>query len=179
METILTLDRAILVAIGKWRSPVLNRAATDVTSLGSPTVAIMFAVVSFTVLWVLRDRIGAARVITATVGAQIWVQIIKRILERPRPTILPYLVEFSGFSFPSGHTLVATAAYGTLAAVLCRHVRGSGARIAISIPFWTVVILVALSRVYLGVHYPSDTAGGVLMGLGWFYLAKYLWRDRA
>jgi membrane-associated phospholipid phosphatase len=125
------LDEAILHALAKSRSPWLNRAMADITSLGSPTVIILISVAAFSLLWIAQNRRGAARVVTAAAGAEIWLEIIKRVFERPRPTLVPYMVEFTGFSFPSGHALVATAVYGTLAAVACSYLQQRRARIAI------------------------------------------------
>jgi len=169
------LDEAILRAFADWRTPWLNKAATDLTSLGSMTVAALVSVTAFTLLWIIpRDRVGATRMVTAFAGAQIWVEVLKRILQRPRPTIIPHLVESAGFSFPSGHALVATVTYGTLAAIACRYVRQPPARLAIRLICWTIAGLVAISRVYLGVHYPSDVLGGVLLGIAWLLItSKY------
>jgi hypothetical protein len=68
---------------------------------------ILISVTAFTLLWIIAgDRVGAAKIVTAAAGAEMLVEVIKRILQHPRPTIVPYLVEFSGFSYPSGHALV-------------------------------------------------------------------------
>ena len=171
------LDEAILRLFADWRSPWLNIAATNVSSLGSATVMILVSVSAFSLLWIIaRDRTGAAKVVIAAAGAQTCVEIIKRLFERPRPGIVPYLVEFTGFSYPSGHALVATATYGTLAAVACSYVKQRRGRVAIRLICWTIVVLVALSRIYLGVHYPSDVVGGVLLGIAWLCFTTYLWR---
>jgi undecaprenyl-diphosphatase len=148
----------------------------DITSLGSPTVIILISVAAFSLLWIAQNRRGAARVVTAVAGAEIWLEIIKRVFERPRPTLVPYMVEFTGFSFPSGHALVATAVYGTLAAVACSYLQQRRARIAIRLICWTIVAIVSVSRIYLGIHYPTDVTGGVLLGMAWLYLTAYAWR---
>jgi undecaprenyl-diphosphatase len=171
------LDDAILRAFAEWRTPWLNRAAADVSSLGSMTVIILISVTAFTLLWIIAgDRVGAAKIVTAAAGAEMLVEVIKRLLQHPRPTIVPYLVEFSGFSYPSGHALVATATYGTLSVIACGYVRQRRGRIAIRSIAWTLAGLVAISRVYLGVHYPSDVLGGVLIGIACLYIVAYLWR---
>ena len=171
------LDKAILLALADWRTPWLNKAAADVSSLGSTTVIALFSVTAFTLLWIIgRDRRGAAQIATAAAGAEIWVEVLKRVLEYPRPAVVPHLVEFTGFSYPSGHALVATATYGTLAAIACGYVQQRSGRIAIRLICWTAVGLVAVSRIYLGVHYPSDVLGGVLFGIAWLLVTAYLWR---
>lgn len=171
------LDEAILRALAEWRTPWLNRAMADLSSLGSTTVVVLISVTAFSLLWIIaQDRVGAAKIATAAAGAEMWVEIIKRLLERPRPTTIPYLVEFTGSSYPSGHALVAAATYGMLAAVACRHVQQDRGRVAIRLICWMIAGLVAISRVYLGVHYPSDVVGGVLLGIVWLYFTAYLWR---
>jgi membrane-associated phospholipid phosphatase len=170
------LNNAILVGMAEWRSLWLNRALIDITSLGSMTIAFLISAAAFAVLWTIpRNRGGAATIVTATVGAEIWVEILKRIFREARPTTVAYLVEFTGFSFPSGHAMVATATYGALAAVTCGYIHRPSGRIAVQSIRWTLVALVAISRVYLGVHYPTDVAGGVLFGMAWLYLTMKIW----
>jgi undecaprenyl-diphosphatase len=170
------LDEAILLALAQWRRPWLNRMMMDVSALGSPTIIALITVAAFTVLWIRRDRGSATRIAAAAGGAEIWLEIIKRVIQRPRPMIVSWLTEFSGFSFPSGHTLVATATYCTLASIARTYARTRAERIAIRSICCSIVAMVAISRVYLGVHYPSDIAGGILLGIGWFYFIRYLWR---
>jgi undecaprenyl-diphosphatase len=173
------LDDAILLALADWRSPWLNRAAASISFLGSPWAIMLVSTAAFAFLWLmLGDRIGAARIATAAAGAEILVEVIKGLLARPRPTVVPHLVEFTGFSYPSGHALVASATYGTLAAIACAYVQQPYGRIAIQFACWAVAALVATSRVYLGVHYPSDVAGGVVLGVAWVYCTAYLWQRR-
>jgi undecaprenyl-diphosphatase len=170
------LDEAVLLSLAEWRRPWLNRAMMDLSSLGSVTIIILISVAVFSVLWITRNRWGATKVAAAAGGAEIWLEIIKRIIERPRPTVVSHLVEVSGFSFPSGHALAVTATYATIAALACAYVRDRRARTAIWLICTVVIAMVALSRIYLGVHYPSDVAGGAAMGLAWFYLIGYAWR---
>ena len=171
-----SIDEAILLSLARFRSPLLNKIMIDLTSLGSTTIAVLVALTAFGLLWSMRNRRAAARILTVTVGAEVWIEIAKRMFGRPRPSVVPYLVEFTGWSFPSGHTLMATATYLTLAAVVCRYTSRETSRLVVWTTCWTIVGLVALSRVYLGVHYPSDVAGGVLFGLLWFYLAGFMYR---
>jgi undecaprenyl-diphosphatase len=166
-------DEAILLSVAEWRSPLLNRVMMDVSSLGSPTILILITVTAFTLFWINDNRWAAAKVVAASAGAEVWIEIIKRVVGRPRPSIVPYLVDFTGFSFPGGHALAATATYGTLAAIACSDMQQRGARIAIRSICWVVIGMVAASRVYLGVHYPTDVVGGVVIGLAWVYLLDY------
>jgi undecaprenyl-diphosphatase len=172
-----SIDESILLGLAKLRSPLLNRAMSDISSLGSSTVIALISVTAFSLLWIARDHRGAVRVVTAAAGAEIWLEILKLIFGRPRPTLVPYLVEFTGWSFPSGHALVATATYVTLAAVLSSHMKERRGRTVIRSMCATIVALVAISRIYLGIHYPSDVAGGVLLGMLWFYVTAIILRQ--
>jgi undecaprenyl-diphosphatase len=176
-EYVRRLDEAILLALANCRTPLLNRIVIDITSLGSFTVISLISAAAFTMLWlVAEDRRGAATIVTAAAGAEVLVEAIKRLLQYPRPAIVPYLVEFTGFSYPSGHALVATATYSALAMVICGYLERRRDRIAVRAICWIVIAKVAVSRVYLGVHYPTDVLGGVLLGIAWVHFTSYLWR---
>ena len=114
--------------------------------------------------------------VIAAAGAEMWLEILKRIFGRPRPTLVPYLVEFTGLSFPSGHALAATATYLTLAVVTSGHMQGYRSRVAVRFICCAVVTMVSISRIYLGIHYPSDVVGGVLFGILWFYVTGIMLR---
>ena len=173
-------DDAILLALADWRTPWLNQAVAGISFFGSPIGIILISVTAFMALWWLaNDRVGAAKIATAALGAALWVEAIKRLFERPRPTIGPHLAQFTGFSYPSGHALAATATFGMLALIAHCYVRQRHGRIAIHFVCWALAGLVAISRVYLGVHYPSDVIGGVLLGSAWVYLTAYFWSNRA
>src|SRR5262245_6464451 len=125
------LDEAILTAVAEWRSPLLTRVLMDIGSLGSPIVISLISTFAFTVLWTTRNRGGALKVVIAAGGAELWMEILKRLIQRPRPMIVPYLVGFSGFSFPSGHAMTAAATYTMIAAVVSAHAQSQKAKTAI------------------------------------------------
>jgi undecaprenyl-diphosphatase len=158
----------------------LNQTVAGITFFGSPIGITLVTVTAFMTLWWLaKDRVGAAKIATAAAGAGLWIEVIKRLFERPRPTIVPHLAEFTGFSYPSGHALAATATFGMLAMIASSHVREAQGRVAIHFVCWALAGLVAISRVYLGVHYPTDVIGGVVLGSAWIYLTAYFWSNRA
>jgi undecaprenyl-diphosphatase len=174
------MDEAILSGVAEWRTPLLTRALIDITALGSMTVVTLLTITAVTMLLLsARNRRDAARIVTAAAGAQILVELLKTISQHPRPTVVPHLVEATSYSFTSGHALVAAATYCTLAAIACHYVTDQRARKAIRIICWTIAGLVGFSRVYLGVHYPSDVFGGGVVGIAWFYFCAYLWRKRS
>ena len=103
----------------------------------------------------------------ALAGSAMWVQLLKNVIQRARPDEFPPLVNASGFSYPSGHALTAAAGYLTLAIVCRRSIQNPAWRIAVVVTAVVLVVLVGLSRIYLGVHYPSDVVSGVLFGGAW------------
>jgi undecaprenyl-diphosphatase len=161
------VDRAILFAVARARTPWLTIAAIDVTALGSITLVVLFSAFTLMVLLVLRDRLGALQMLAASVGAGILTLVTKDIIERTRPEVAQQLIAVSGFSYPSGHSLSTSALYLTIAIIAGRYVQHLGARVAIFIAVSAVVIMVGASRVYLGVHYATDVVSGISLGAAW------------
>jgi undecaprenyl-diphosphatase len=161
------LDELIIRALADFRSPLLNRVMMDITSLGSATVvSILTAIAAVLLIYISHNPRGAIQLAMAASGAELSVEVIKRILRRPRPEVIERLVDVAGFSYPSGHTAAVTAFFLTLAVIIGRSL-GRRGRIAVHITFGVVIGLVALSRVYLGVHYPSDVVSGASVGAVW------------
>ena len=155
------MDSAILLAVANKRTPWLTITALDVTALGSITLVVLFSVFTLVVLLVLRDRLGALQLLTASVGAGILTLVTKNLIERIRPAEAQQLVVVSGFSYPSGHSVSTSALYLTIAIIAGHHVQHSGARAAIFLAVSVVLIMIGASRVYLGVHYPTDVMSGI------------------
>jgi undecaprenyl-diphosphatase len=163
-------DSAILHAVIRMRTPWLTISAIDVTALGSITLVVLFSAFTLVVLLVLRDRLGALQLFAASVGAGILTVATKDIIERIRPEEAQQLIVVSGFSYPSGHSVSASALYLTIAIIAGRHVQHSGARAAIFLAVSAVLVMVGASRVYLGVHYATDVVSGISLGAAWALL---------
>jgi undecaprenyl-diphosphatase len=164
------LDRVIIMAVAEMRAPWLTGVVVDLTALGSLTLITLFTLVPLGVLLLSNDGIRALQLLTASSGAGLWTLLIKDAFERRRPIEVAHLVEQPGFSYPSGHSLAGAALYLTLAMIAGRQVRSPRARVALAALAAVVISLVAFSRVYLGVHYPSDVAAGVAFGAAWALL---------
>jgi len=164
------MDSAILLAVARRRSPWLTIAAVDVTALGSITLVVLFSAFTLVVLLVLRDRLGALQLLGASAGAGILTLMTKNIIERIRPEEAQQLIVVSGFSYPSGHSVSTSALYLTIAIIAGRYVQHTGARAAIFLAVSAVLIMVGTSRVYLGVHYPTDVVSGISLGTAWALL---------
>ncbi|MBI3541202.1 MAG: phosphatase PAP2 family protein [Deltaproteobacteria bacterium] len=161
------LDEAVLIFIGKLRLTALNRPLVDVTAVGSATVSFLICLIGIVVLWFARDRLGAIFLLLSVAGAGMWSTIIKLLVQRERPTIISHLVEVADFSYPSGHTIVSTATFLALALLASRHFTNWRARIVLFLMAAVLIGLVAFSRLYLGVHYPSDVLSGTLLEIAW------------
>jgi len=161
------VDVAILRGVARLRTASLTAIMVDVTALGSPTVVALLTVVTFAILIVLRDRWGVLQLAVASLGTGILTAVMKNALGRTRPTEVPRLVEVSGFSYPSGHSLAATVLYLTMAIVAGRHLRTKASKAAFVMGAFVLTAMVGISRVYLGVHYPTDVVGGVALGTAW------------
>jgi undecaprenyl-diphosphatase len=156
----------------------LVQAAIDVTALGGTTVLAMFLLIVVGYL-ALEGRYDAvALVVVATAGGGILGEGMKWWFARARPEIVPHLVNVGSASFPSGHSMLALVTYLTLGALLARFVPRRRTRTYCITVSLLLALLVGLSRVYLGVHYPTDVLAGWSAGLAWALLcwlvARYL-----
>lgn len=141
-----------------------------VTWLGSTAALIPFVV--GLIGYVLLSGKGwrpAVFLAAALAGAIAWYQIVKPLVGRPRPPAALHLVPASGFAFPSGHATAAIAVWGAVAIVLSVG-RPTRWKVAIGIVAGVIVTLVAVSRVYLGVHWWTDAVGGLALGGAWLCL---------
>ncbi|MDR3608392.1 MAG: phosphatase PAP2 family protein [Oligoflexia bacterium] len=162
-----TLDQRILIMIAHYRVAAFNGSAVDFTALGSPTVITLITVIGVLLLWLNHDRRGSTYLATGSIGAGIGTYTLKHLLTRERPSVVPRLVEVTGYSYPSGHSLSATSVYLLLMFLAWRYYRGWQARLALLLCASVVIGGVCLSRLYLGVHYPSDVLSGVFLGAAW------------
>ena len=149
--------------------PWLRETMRDFTALGSTGVLALFtvAVVGFLVL--TGKRHAAALVTVAVVTGVLLSQALKWGFARPRPGLVPR-GPVHGQSFPSGHAMVSAVVYLTLGALLARTQERRGAGLYLLVVSVVVTALVGVSRVYLGVHWPTDVLAGWAGGAGWAFL---------
>lgn len=148
----------------------LKAAMLDVTALGGYTVLTLLTT-GVTGFLLLRRRWGVAvLVVAATLGGMLATDALKGLYDRPRPAVVPHLAEVTNASFPSGHSAMSAVVYLTLGVLLARSVARPGLRAYLLGWAMTLTGLVGVSRVYLGVHYPTDVLGGWAVGLSWAVL---------
>ena len=147
--------------------PWIESALIDITAMGGPTVLglVVAAVVGFLLLQ--GRRRSALVVLLAAVAGEIINSALKSLFLRPRPEVVPHLRLAYDTSFPSGHAMQSAIIYLTLGAMLMRLVSGRLTKIYCLTVAILATALVGVSRVYLGVHYPTDVLAGWTIGLVW------------
>lgn len=164
-------DDATLRWIADYRSPQLTMAALEFTMLGSGIVLVVVVGISAAFLWLTRHRYSAYLLLGSFFGAWLLNVMLKDVFERPRPLVVHALAPVVSSSFPSGHAMSAVAAYGAIALLATRLEPRRHARIITWMVAAFIVLGVGASRLYLGVHYPSDVLGGFAAGLTWVAFA--------
>ena len=163
-----TIDRQVMAALrGSGAPGWAAYAARDVTALGGGVVLTTLVVLSAGLLLVQRLWLTALALVLAAATGGWAVDLIKHVIVRARPDLVPHLVEASGYSFPSGHSANSALVYLTLAALGSQVTRGRAMRAYL---FGAAILIsgaVGVSRVYLGVHWPSDVAAGWSFGTLW------------
>ncbi len=163
-------DRQVLEWIGSLRTSFFNGPMMDVTALGSPTILTIFAIFGVLLLLSLKNYFAALYITVASIGAGIGTLLLKSILGRERPDVIPKLVEVSGLSYPSGHSFGAAAFYFSAAIILISYIKNFKVRIGLFIFSSLFITMIGTSRIYLGVHYPSDVLSGIFLGISWSLL---------
>ncbi len=164
-------DAPIILAIHGLSSPWLDSLMLVLTHLGADGAILVAALMFAWFIW-KRRPLDAATVVVSLAGGMLLNVALKLVFARPRPALFTPLVIQGGFSFPSGHVAVSVSVYGLLAIYLWR----SGHR-AWAVVAGSIVPVVAFSRVYLGVHYPSDTLASLAYATLWLWAVVAI-RDR-
>ena len=168
------IDRAILTGLrqpGDLATPIgpswLEGSMIDLTALGGTTVLTLVSVLAIAFLLVRGRWRQAVFAAIATGGGAIMGKTLKALFARERPEIVPHLIEVTSLSFPSGHSTNSAIVYLTLAAMLAASFQERAARYFVVGAAAMLVLLIGITRVYLGVHYPSDVLGGWTLGAAW------------
>ncbi|MCX7305574.1 MAG: phosphatase PAP2 family protein [Hyphomicrobiales bacterium] len=159
--------------------PWLEEAVRDITSLGSMVVLVLVTASAVFYLLLIGWRRQALVVLVAVGGGQAISSLLKIGVDRPRPDLVSHLVNVQTLSFPSGHAMMAAVTWLTLGSMLAGIVPGRASRIYVLCVAIFVTLLVGLSRVYLGVHWPSDVLAGWCAGFAWAMLCWLVARHLA
>lgn len=171
------LDAEILLAFretGRPDNPLgppwLEEAVRDITGLGSMIVLLLVTGAVVFYLLLIRKSREALVVLVAVGGGQILSSLLKLGIDRPRPELVSHLVHVQTLSFPSGHAMMAAVTYLTLGTMLAGIVPGRVTKTYVLGVAMLITLLVGVSRVYLGVHWPSDVLAGWCAGFAWAML---------
>ena len=170
-------DTEILLAFreaGQPDNPVgpawLEGAMRDITSLGSVSVLGLITVAVTVYLLLIRRPGTALLVFVAVAGGQALSSLLKAGIDRPRPELVSHLADVASLSFPSGHAMLSAVTYLTLGSMAARFLPGRTTKIYVLALAVLTTVLVGISRIYLGVHWPSDVLAGWCAGFAWAML---------
>ena len=168
------VDEAILLALRDPADPSnpigppwVEVMFRDFTSLGSPSVLSLVTVAAVGYLWLERERATALFVVLAIAGGAALEILLKLGFARPRPELVSHLVDVNSFSFPSGHATMATITYLTLGVLLARVQERRRMKLYVLAVGTFLALLVGITRIYLGVHWPTDVLAGWCLGAAW------------
>lgn len=156
----------------------LHELGRDITALGGVGILSFFTLAVAGYLLMVRKYHALWLVIAATVGALVISTTLKYAFDRERPQLVPHLSHVYTSSFPSGHSMLSAAVYLTLGVLLARLVPHRAAKVYFLTVAVILTFLVGISRIYMGVHYPTDVLAGWVAGLVWalicWSVARYL-----
>ncbi|MFG1182297.1 phosphatase PAP2 family protein [Xanthobacter versatilis] len=168
------LDRGILLALRNPTDPSdpigppwLEEAMRDFTALGGTSVLTLLTILVAVFLIMTRKRHAAWLVLLSVAGGTALSQILKWGFDRPRPDLVPHGMAVYSQSFPSGHAMLSAVVYLTLGALLARTQARTRVKVFFLGSAAALTVIVGISRIYLGVHWPTDVLGGWALGAAW------------
>jgi membrane-associated phospholipid phosphatase len=168
-SSITTDNQIITWAHGFW-GPTPDQVMLFFTTMGEPLVLGLFICLAALALWRHGRWIDAAGLVVAAVGSGIVNQLLKSFYHRTRPDLFAGLFHLTSYSFPSGHAMGSIVCYGMLAFVGARLLRRRVSKVALILVAGLLVLGVGMSRVYFGVHFPTDVLGGFIAGAIWLVI---------
>ncbi|UQD51044.1 phosphatase PAP2 family protein [Bacillus methanolicus] len=170
---IIKFDSTIISVVQGFESPMLTAIMKFFTFIGSTISVAVISLLAFLFLYkVLKHRSELILFVAVIIGTPILNQTLKLFFHRTRPD-LHRLIGASGYSFPSGHAMNAFSVYGILSFLLWRHIPTRWGRIFLIFISSLMILMIGTSRIYLGVHYPTDIIGGYFASGCW--LAFSIW----
>jgi undecaprenyl-diphosphatase len=173
--------------LSKWvqvhRTPAGVMFFRYVTLLGSTFMAITLATLAGVHLLRQKQLYRFSSLVLSIVGGSILNALLKSFFQRARPQFDDPIQSFTGYSFPSGHTMTATLLYGCIALLIVAGTKSQHLRVLTIVATSILIGLVAFSRIYLGAHYLTDVVSAVAEGLAWlslcFTFVYSFWRERS
>ncbi len=173
------LDIHLMLAVGRMRPAWVTPFMQALSVMGSGAVEIPLALLLSLRLAMIHRRADAAAYASATLSGWALYGILKFAVRRARPRLIPRLMRGAGwFSYPSGHSTLAPLVFG-LGALIWSARWPTRTRVAAFLVAAVVALLIGYSRIYVGVHWPSDVVAGLLLGTGWSALWAWWWERAA
>lgn len=170
-------DDKVINYIQGLETPVISQIMKFFTFIGSSTVVIpLVATIALIMYKFLKQRSELILLFSVTIGSALLNVALKLIFHRACPTV-HRIIDASGYSFPSGHSMSAFTLYGILAFLLWRHIPTSLGRLLIILFSSLMILLIGISRIYLGVHYPSDVLGAYLISGSWISVSIWFYQQ--
>ena len=170
----MAFDRRVILALRSpinpgepWGPPWLQEAARDVTGLGSIVVLTMMTLAIVGYLLLSQERAQALLMAVAVFGGMALNEALKLVFARPRPELALHATRVFTTSFPSGHASLSAIAYLTIGALLTRSQPSFKVGLYVMSLAALLTVSIGISRIYLGVHYPTDVLGGWCIGAAW------------
>jgi undecaprenyl-diphosphatase len=159
-------DESVMRFVGAHQNPKMTALMLEITALGTGTVVLVIVLVTGLFLWLNHHKHSAILLAAATLGIALN-NLLKTGFDRARPQVFEWGTHALSSSFPSGHAMSSAIVYSTVAYLAARLQRDHLSRILTMVLAGMIVLLICVSRLYLGVHYPSDVLAGVTIGLAW------------
>lgn len=154
----------------------LERALVDISALGSGGVTTLVVIMTLGFLLLAGKPRMALLVVACALGAWSAMHLLKDLFDRGRPDIVLQMDEAPGLAFPSGHAMISAALYITLGVLLSRTLQKRRLQLYIVTLAAALALLIGFTRVYMGVHYPTDVIAGWTIGLAWALLCSLVAR---
>jgi membrane-associated phospholipid phosphatase len=170
----IAFDQHIRLFLHQQASPSLTAAMRFFTDFGSPAGILALSAGALAGLWLSRWKRGIVLFLITMAGAGVLDAVLKTVFHRPRPPVSYFATPIPGtYGFPSGHALFFLCFFGVLAALATSRIHNLAVRIAIWFVACGLTGMIGLSRIYLGVHYPSDVLAGYAAGTVWLIVVLF------
>lgn len=166
-DPLIRADLRIINLVSHFRTPKLNQIMLFFTYLAKGEIITVAVIFSLIILFLIRKWSYFNSLLIFVLGGELFVWIIKNIIERPRPPLAEALVIENSYSFPSGHSFIAIAFYGLITFFLFETFKRKWLKAITLILGLILVVLIGASRIYLGAHWPSDVLASYASGLAW------------
>ncbi|MFP3511908.1 phosphatase PAP2 family protein [Peribacillus sp. SIMBA_075] len=172
----LKFDEVVIALVQGLESPLLTSIMKFFTYIGSTSALIILSLfILFFLYKVLKHRLELILFSAVIIGSPLLNFMVKLFFRRARPD-LHRLIEIGGYSFPSGHAMNAFSLYSILTFLLWRHITAKWARVLLILFSMSMILSIGISRIYLGVHYPSDIIAGYLAGGFWISISIWFFQ---